>query len=314
MNDNREKKQGRVHFTSATEESTPFSAQALDAFQSKLLSTTDDDGSTKSVSRFHAAQIVDDPHKSKDGNSSLSIIDFGDTNHMTGSSKDFLSYIPCLGREKVRIADGSLTPIMGSGTITYTPSLSINSILHVPNFPVNLLSLSSITKSINCGAWFEPELCVFQELKREKILGTRIEHDGLCYLDDASTPLALAATSPSPTYELLLIHSRLGHLPFRILSLMFPLYFTTCYKDKLVCEVCELAKHTHATYPSSNERSQDPFEVVHSDVWGPSIVTSLLGERWFVTFIDGFSRCTWMYVLKQKGFLTSLDSTSLPKD
>jgi hypothetical protein len=81
---------------------------------------------------------------------------------------------------------------------------------------------------------------------------------------------------------------------------MFPLYFTTCYKNKLVCEVCELAKHTHATYPSSNERSQDPFEVVHSDVWGPSIVTSLLGERWFVTFIDGFSRCTWMYVLKQK--------------
>jgi hypothetical protein len=46
MNDKREKKQGRAHLTSATEESTAFSAQALDAFKSKLMSTTDDDGST----------------------------------------------------------------------------------------------------------------------------------------------------------------------------------------------------------------------------------------------------------------------------
>ncbi|KAK1661961.1 hypothetical protein QYE76_050120 [Lolium multiflorum] len=86
---------------------------------------------------------------------------------------------------------------------------------------------------------------------------------------------------------------------------MYPSYFATCCKDKLVCDVCELAKHTRATYPSSNERSRDPFEVVHSDVWGPSTVTSLLGERWFVTFIDGFSRCTWLYVLKQKSDVLS---------
>uniref|UniRef100_A0A8R7PAD8 Integrase catalytic domain-containing protein n=1 Tax=Triticum urartu TaxID=4572 RepID=A0A8R7PAD8_TRIUA len=81
---------------------------------------------------------------------------------------------------------------------------------------------------------------------------------------------------------------------------MFPSLFASCYKDKLVCDVCELAKHTRATYLSSSERSQTPFEIVHSDVWGPSVVTSLLGERWFVTFIDGFSRYTWLYLLKQK--------------
>jgi hypothetical protein len=189
---------------------------------------------------------------------------------------------------------------MGSGTITCTPSLSLNFVLHVLNFPVNLLSVSSITKSLKCGAWFEPELCVFQELKTGKILGTGIEDEGLYYLDDASTPLSLAATCPSPTDELLLIHRRLGHLSFCVLSRMFPLYFATCYKDKLVCDLCELAKHTRTTYPSSNEISRDPFEVVHSDVWGLSTVTSLLGERWFVTSIDGFSRCTRLYVLKQK--------------
>jgi transposase InsO family protein len=81
---------------------------------------------------------------------------------------------------------------------------------------------------------------------------------------------------------------------------MFPSYFASCQKDKLICDICEIAKHTRATYPSQNERSQKTFEVIHSDVWGPSVVNSLLGERWFITFIDGFSCCTWLYLLKRK--------------
>ena len=103
------------------------------------------------------------------------------------------------------------------------------------------------------------------------------------------TPLALSTKYISPTDELLLLHSRLGHPSFQSLSRMFPSLFASCRMDKLVCEVCELAKHTRTNYPSSNERSKVPFEVVHSDVWGPSAVTSLLGERWYVTVIDGFS-------------------------
>ena len=123
------------------------------------------------------------------------------------------------------------------------------------------------------------------------------------YLDNVAAPLAFATpctSSTSSTDELLLLHCRLGHLSFQVLSRMFPSLFASCCKDKLVCDVCELAKHTRATYPSSSERSQTPFEIVHSDVWGPSVVTSLLGERWFVTFIDGFSQYTWLYLLKQK--------------
>uniref|UniRef100_A0A8R7RD80 GAG-pre-integrase domain-containing protein n=1 Tax=Triticum urartu TaxID=4572 RepID=A0A8R7RD80_TRIUA len=138
-----------------------------------------------------------------------------------------------------------------------------------------------------------------KELKTGKVLGTGTEHDGLYYLDNVAAPLALAACTSS-TDELLLLHRRLGHLSFHVLSRVFPSLFASCYKDKLLCDACELAKHTRATYPTSSERSQTPFEIIHSDVWGPSVTTSLLGEPWFVTLIDGFSRCTWLYLLKQK--------------
>lgn len=117
-----------------------------------------------------------------------------------------------------------------------------------------------------------------KDLKSGKILGTGTERDGLYYLDNVAAPLAFATaytSSTSSTDELLLLHCRLGHLSFQVLSRMFPSLFASSCKDKLVCDVCELAKHTRATYPSSSERSQTPFEIVHSDVWGPSVVTSI---------------------------------------
>ena len=289
---NRERKQDHVHFTSSTGELPSAAAQAFEEYKAKIMAATTE-VPAESTSSSHAAQGVNhsfDPW----------IIDSGATNHMTGSPKEFSSYMPRSGKDRVRIADGSSAPIMGCGTISCTPTLPLNPVLHVPNFPVNLLSVSSITKSLNCGAWFEPKFCVFQELKSRKILGTGTEHDGLYYLDGVAAPLAFNATCTSSTDEFLLLHYRLGHLSFQALGRKFPSLFASCCKDKLGCDVCELAKHTRATYPSSSERSQNPFEVVHSDVWGPSVVTSLLGERWYVTFIDGFSRCTWLYLLKQK--------------
>jgi hypothetical protein len=47
-------------------------------------------------------------------------------------------------------------------------------------------------------------------------------------------------------------------------------------------------------------RSNKLFDVIHSDVWGPCEVHFVSGHRWFVTFIDGFSRYTWLYLLKHK--------------
>ena len=41
------------------------------------------------------------------------------------------------------------------------------------------------------------------------------------------------------------------------------------------------------------------FELVHSDVWGPTI-ESIDGYKYFVSFIDDFSRVTWIYLLKFK--------------
>jgi len=45
------------------------------------------------------------------------------------------------------------------------------------------------------------------------------------------------------------------------------------------------------------------FTLVHSDIWGPSRVKSNLGFQYFVTFIDDFSRCTWLFLMKNRSKL-----------
>jgi transposase InsO family protein len=71
-------------------------------------------------------------------------------------------------------------------------------------------------------------------------------------------------------------------------------------KEILVCDACEFGKHTRSSYVSSGSRSSCIFELVHSDVWGPCPITYVNGFRYFVTFIDCFSRVTWIYLMKNK--------------
>jgi hypothetical protein len=217
------------------------------------------------------------------------VINFGATNHMTGASTLFNSYTPCSGKDKVHVADGSMVPITGRGSIMCTKTLSLSSVLHVPDFPINLLSVSSITKSVNCRGWFDPSHCAFQELGTGRILGTRTRHDGLYYLDAGSDEVAFASKM-SPCQELLLLHRRLGHTSFVSMSRIYPSLFNACPRETLICVACEFSKHTRVPYPSLGLRSNKPFDVIHSDVWGPCEVHSISGHRLFVTFIDGFSR------------------------
>ena len=43
-----------------------------------------------------------------------------------------------------------------------------------------------------------------------------------------------------------------------------------------------------------------PFEIVHSDVWGPTPVISKGGFAYYVIFVDDYTRYCWIYFLKHK--------------
>jgi hypothetical protein len=45
------------------------------------------------------------------------------------------------------------------------------------------------------------------------------------------------------------------------------------------------------------ENKIERLEIVHTDVWGPTQVSSLGGSLYYVTFIDDANRKTWVYFI-----------------
>jgi histone deacetylase 1/2 len=66
-----------------------------------------------------------------------------------------------------------------------------------------------------------------------------------------------------------------------------------------VCDACQQAKVHQLPYELSNRVSSVPLELVHTDVWGPAIKSSS-GFSYYVSFLDDFSKFTWVYLLKHK--------------
>ena len=77
--------------------------------------------------------------------------------------------------------------------------------------------------------------------------------------------------------------------------------------SSIECESCQLGKHTNVPFPRHlDQRTKSSFELVHTDVWGPSRTKSTLEFRYFVTFIDDYSRCTWLFLMKTRVELFSI--------
>jgi hypothetical protein len=63
-------------------------------------------------------------------------------------------------------------------------------------------------------------------------------------------------------------------MSFSALERIFSDLFKKCSRSELVCDACEFAKHNRTTYPSLGSRSLKCFDIIHSDVLGPSRVAS----------------------------------------
>jgi hypothetical protein len=66
------------------------------------------------------------------------------------------------------------------------------------------------------------------------------------------------------------------------------------------CEHFVYGKQNWVRFPSGATRAEGILQLVHSDVFGPVSVPSLGKYMYYVSFIDDFSRNTWIYFLRKK--------------
>ncbi|KAF5449100.1 hypothetical protein F2P56_027506, partial [Juglans regia] len=92
------------------------------------------------------------------------------TPEMISISKD--EYDQFLARTRATSSSIATHAHSGIGSTKLTDSISLSSVLYAPSFPFSLLSISQITQTLQCSVTFYPSVCIFQDLKTGKKIGT----------------------------------------------------------------------------------------------------------------------------------------------
>jgi hypothetical protein len=67
-----------------------------------------------------------------------------------------------------------------------------------------------------------------------------------------------------------------------------------------ICEAYQLGKRTIIVFPNNAFRASSKLQLVHTDVCGPMHNEFLNGLKYFLLFVDDYSRFCWVYFLKSK--------------
>nr|CAN66185.1 hypothetical protein VITISV_025185 [Vitis vinifera] len=207
------------------------------------------------------------------------ILDSGASDHLSGNKYLFSSITTTSALPTVTLANGSQTVAKGIGLALPLPSLPLTFVLYTPKCPFNLISISKITRTLNCSITFSDKFVTLQDRSTGKTIGIGRESQGLYHLTSDSSPVVCISTDVP-----LLIHNRLGHPSLSKFQKMVPRFSTL---SSLPCESCQLGKHTRVSFPKRlNNRAKSPFELVHTDVWGPCRTASTLGFQYFKFYAE----------------------------
>ncbi|GKC50474.1 putative ribonuclease H-like domain-containing protein [Tanacetum coccineum] len=211
------------------------------------------------------------------------IFDCGVTDTMTYDLSDFAtstkptkSYIHTENGEKMNVRNG--------GTIEISPTLKLSDCLYVPALSHKLLSISHVTKELNCSVIMQPTFCILQDIRTGAIIGRGTERQGLYYVDELTTSGTVMLAHGTSEREAWLWHRRLGHPSVSYLHSLFPELFPL--NKPISCETYILAKSHRKTFKPSNTRVKVPFSLIHSDVWGPAPVIGGQSFWYYVIFVD----------------------------
>ena len=135
--------------------------------------------------------------------------------------------------------------------------------------------------------------------KGVKVLARRKKIGTLYMTSSPRDTIAVAEASADTS----LWHRRLGHISEKGMKMLLSKGKLAELKsvDFDICESCILGKQKNVSFLKTGRTSKaKKLELVHTDLWGPSLVASLKGSRYYITFIDDSSRKVCVYFLKNK--------------
>ncbi|KAL8097015.1 hypothetical protein AgCh_030193 [Apium graveolens] len=195
--------------------------------------------------------------------SSLWILDSGASHHMSPHWTSFVSFSDDSSLS-IMTADGTPMSLRGVGFVV-TPTVSLFDVYYISDLKLNLVLISQICESSYLDS-FSSTTCCVMDPRSQKVIGKgrHVSQSRLQFL------VSIGA---------------LGQLKAHDIS---------------NCSGCKLAKFVDLPFHNSVTYSLAPFDIVHSDVWGPAPTSTKGGSRYYVSFIDDFTGYTWIYLMKRR--------------
>lgn len=235
-------------------------------------------------------------------------VDSGASAHMV-SNKNMLTNLTYEPKVKeIIVADRTKVPVLCSGDLQLTTrvkkithEVKINNVLCIPTLTTNLLSVSRMIANGNRVS-FNKNGCYIYNAQNVCIGEASLENDVYrLNIEKSSQVLAAIAQTSCNTW-----HRRLGHINMNDLEKMKRgavegvTYQEKQEINKSSCVVCCEGKQTRLPFSVSTSTSSKILEVVHTDLCGPMEKKSLGLARYYLLFVDDYSRMCFVYFLKEK--------------
>ena len=169
------------------------------------------------------------------------ILDSGASDHLSDNKDIFSSLTLTYLLPTVTLANGYQTVAKGIGSTCPLPSLPLCFVLYVHDSPFILISISKLTRDLNCLITFSYNSATLQDWSTGRTIGMEHESHDLFLLSSPSSFITYTSMDTP-----LLIHSRLGCKNISMFRIMVPHISSL---SSIECELCQLGKHTHVPFP-----------------------------------------------------------------
>ena len=208
----------------------------------------------------------------------------------------------------MKIANGTKCLATGSGSIHFHLKCGLLltlKALYVPDFgAVSLISVDALNNSgyeviFRSGTCSLKSTSIEEQYIGQRQVGSRTFTLLGTVLAEAQANSAILTTKVAEDIDTW--HRRFAHLNLADLRLLLPQEVYKEQNKKPTCLVCATAKakqQFQRTTPST--RAKKPLELIHSDLCGPISPISPSGCRYYILYIDDYSRLSWVYFLRTK--------------
>ena len=249
--------------------------------------------STSTSPQAHAAALP----SSSTSNSWL--LDSGASHHVTNDLANLSLHSPYDGSEEIIIGNGVGVPITHTGTLslpTPSSSLTLSNVLCAPSMTRNLISISQLCRDNNILIEFSSDSFLMKDRQTGQHLFRGPPNHGIYELPPSSSKLAYSTIKSSAIDW----HHRLGHPSLAIFNkLVSQFHLNVAHSSTFHCNACHCNKSHKLPFCQSTLISTKPLELIYTDLW-TSPVHSHDGFKYYVIFVDHFTKYIWFYPLKKK--------------